>query len=422
VEWKAWNTANSPLPNNHVYKIAVDINNVKWFATGGGGVASLATYSGPYVRLSSPQGGELWEAGSTHEITWIFKDVARIRIEYSPDNGTTWNVIANNVDAIGQSYSWTLPQVQSFQCILRVTDVSNEKYTDTSNGVFTISPPFLKLIAPDGGEKWASGSVHPITWIAIGANQIKLEYSINDGASWQVINTIDAATGSYTWTVPSVESDRCRVRATDTAVAERTDTGDGPFTIMKPYITVTAPNGGENWLSGDAHQIIWQADGVNKVRIEYSVDGGLSWNFISKNVDAAPGTFTWWPLSVESLLCIVRVSDQEKAGVSDVSDGVFSIKVILLVEGMPREFAVFQNSPNPFNPGTTISFTIPKTERVTVDIFNLSGQKIGCALDGNMEPGRHSVIWKAGGLSAGMYFATVRAGAEVKTIKMLLVK
>ncbi|MHB9029587.1 MAG: hypothetical protein ACYC9O_12540 [Candidatus Latescibacterota bacterium] len=46
------------------------------------------------------------------------------------------------------------------------------------------------------------------------------------------------------------------------------------------------------------------------------------------------------------------------------------------------------------------------------------GQKVGCALNGSLEPGRHSVAWKAEGLSAGMYFATIRAGEEVKTIRM----
>jgi hypothetical protein len=251
---------------------------------------------------------------------------------------------------------------------------------------------------------------------------VKLEYSINDGSTWQVINTIDAASGSYDWTVPEVKSERCRIRVTDAAAADRTDTGDATFTIIIPFIKVIAPNGGENWPSENDHQITWNSDGVNTVRIEYSVDNGQYWTLIAKNVDSSAGSYTWRPISIETNQCLVRVRDQWNTEVSDTSDKFFSVKGVILVEETPHEFAVFQNSPNPFNPGTTISFTIPKTERVTVDIFNLSGQKIGCALDGNMEPGRHSVIWKAGGLSAGMYFATVRAGAEVKTIKMLLVK
>jgi hypothetical protein len=315
-----------------------------------------------------------------------------------------------------------VPQAESFQCKLRLTDVSNDKYTDTSNGVFTISPPFVKLTSPNGGERWASGSMHPITWIALGAERVKLEYSVDDGGSWQVINIVDAGSGSYNWTIPAVESERCRVRITDAAAAKRTDAGDAPFTIMRPYITVTAPNGGESWPYGNAHQITWESDGVNTVLIEYSVDGGLSWNLIAQNLNATPENYTWRPLSVESLLCLVRVTDQEKTGISDVSDGVFAVKVFLLAEETPREFAVFQNSPNPFNPSTTIFFALPKTERVIIDIFNLSGQKVGYALDGSLEPGKHSVVWKAEGLSAGIYFATIRAGAEVKTIKMLLLK
>lgn len=91
-------------------------------------------------------------------------------------------------------------------------------------------------------------------------------------------------------------------------------------------------------------------------------------------------------------------------------------------ESTPLELRVFPNLPNPFNPSTTISFTLPRAERVKVDVYNLSGQRVGMVLDRNLEPGKHSVSWNAGKLSAGVYLGLVQAGTEVRTVKMLFLK
>lgn len=97
-------------------------------------------------------------------------------------------MLAGNVDASLKSYSWTLPQVQSSSCKVRLTDISDEKHTDTSITAFTISSPFVQITAPNGGERWASGNTHNITWTALGASRVKLEYSPDEGVSWQVID------------------------------------------------------------------------------------------------------------------------------------------------------------------------------------------------------------------------------------------
>ncbi len=89
---------------------------------------------------------------------------------------------------------------------------------------------------------------------------------------------------------------------------------------------------------------------------------------------------------------------------------------------VPETFALFQNSPNPFNPSTTISFTLTKAGETTVDVFNVSGQKVDTVLDAYLGAGAHSVTWNAVDRSAGLYFYTVRSGGVSKTMKMVLVK
>jgi len=92
------------------------------------------------------------------------------------------------------------------------------------------------------------------------------------------------------------------------------------------------------------------------------------------------------------------------------------------VEEAPAGFAVAQNSPNPFNPTTTISFNIPEAGGVSVDVFNIAGQKVTTLANEFASAGSHSVVWDASGFSAGVYFYTVKAGDYSKTMKMTLIK
>jgi len=91
-------------------------------------------------------------------------------------------------------------------------------------------------------------------------------------------------------------------------------------------------------------------------------------------------------------------------------------------ENVPSGFSVAQNSPNPFNPSTTIAFTIPVADNVTVEVFNVAGQKVYTVIHEFMAAGTHSFTWDGTGLSAGPYFYTVKSGKFSKTSKMMLVK
>ena len=102
--------------------------------------------------------------------------------------------------------------------------------------------------------------------------------------------------------------------------------------------------------------------------------------------------------------------------------GVISNSPIAVEENAPAAFAVEQNSPNPFNPTTTISVSIAEAGIVSIDIFNVAGQKIDTIANEFMSAGSHSVTWNASEFSAGVYFYTVKAGDMSKTMKMTLLK
>jgi len=95
---------------------------------------------------------------------------------------------------------------------------------------------------------------------------------------------------------------------------------------------------------------------------------------------------------------------------------------IVGVADAPAAFAVSQNVPNPFNPNTTINYNLAKAGKVTVDVFNVAGQKVASLVNGTMSAGSHSVTWNASKFSAGVYFCTVKSNGASKTLKMTLLK
>ncbi len=82
-----------------------------------------------------------------------------------------------------------------------------------------------------------------------------------------------------------------------------------------------------------------------------------------------------------------------------------------------------QNFPNPFNPSTTIRFSIPERQKVTLKVMNLLGEEIKREIDGQwMEAGTYEVDFQADNIPSGTYIYRLEAGNFVKTRKMVLSK
>ena len=99
----------------------------------------------------------------------------------------------------------------------------------------------------------------------------------------------------------------------------------------------------------------------------------------------------------------------------------------LVLKILPDRFDVYQNYPNPFNAETIIRYDLPKSEDVSIKIYNIIGREIYSTLNKKQKPGNNSFIWKGnsnvgGVVSSGMYFLQISAGKELKRMKMLLLK
>ncbi len=94
---------------------------------------------------------------------------------------------------------------------------------------------------------------------------------------------------------------------------------------------------------------------------------------------------------------------------------------------LPSEYALFQNYPNPFNPSTQISFDIPKSEFVTLRVYNLLGQDVKTLINQSMVPGRYTVEWNGNDMlnsdvASGVYFYELRGESFISRKKMLLIR
>jgi hypothetical protein len=87
--------------------------------------------------------------------------------------------------------------------------------------------------------------------------------------------------------------------------------------------------------------------------------------------------------------------------------------------GIPMSFFLRQNNPNPFNPSTSISFSIPKGTHVRLQVFNVLGQFIQTLFDEDKQPGTYSVTWDARTRPSGLYFYRMTAGEFAQTKKAL---
>ena len=91
-------------------------------------------------------------------------------------------------------------------------------------------------------------------------------------------------------------------------------------------------------------------------------------------------------------------------------------------EVIPHEFELLQNYPNPFNPGTEITFSLPTRDFVTLEVFNLRGEKVRTLLQEQMGAGVHSVRFDASDLPNGVYLYSISSRNFSDTKKCLLLK
>ncbi|MFH1428649.1 MAG: hypothetical protein ABIH39_02790, partial [Candidatus Margulisiibacteriota bacterium] len=284
------------------------------------------------ITVQKPDSGSNWKVGSTDEnIIWTYTgNIGLVKIYYDYGQGDV--LINNAVPVADLSYNWNppnpspppddlgIPDHVSETVIIRIVDADTEGDADEVlaesaqfkiRGGFTLTDPPAVLI---------SGDAYAITWPnAVGADiqQVKLEFSSNNGTDWRNIDYINAqnqGTGlvnnsgeSYSWVVPSdIASTICLIRITDPDNSQAIDI-TSVFEV-RPKITINTPVSSDVWEVNDKKAVTWTTNGViDYVNIKYSVGGGDNqWVYgyglgddpegdpvQASNISAGDGTFDW---------------------------------------------------------------------------------------------------------------------------------
>jgi hypothetical protein len=128
------------------------------------------------------------------------------------------------------------------------------------------------------------------------------------------------------------------------------------------------------------------------------------------------GDLNWFPTQYASW-------EAQKSSEAAYIDGILTGTLgVQKSPEVPQQFQLQQNYPNPFNPSTDISYTLAKTGNVTLKVFNLLGQEVATLVNGIQTANTHTVHFNASGLASGVYLYELRAGNNVVTKKMTLMK
>jgi len=102
---------------------------------------------------------------------------------------------------------------------------------DQDYSAFMIIP--ITVTSPNGGESWYTGTNHDITWTTTGTvGDVKIEYSTNNGDSYQYVTSSTTNDGTFSWTVPNTPSSQCLVRISEASDGSPSDTSDSVFSIV----------------------------------------------------------------------------------------------------------------------------------------------------------------------------------------------
>ena len=256
----------------------------------------------PTITLNSPNAGATWQVGTSQTVGWsISGDTSKINylsVLLSTNNGGSYTAISSNLSPSTQSFNYTPTsgQVTTTAVVwVRAFDSSGNALAGAiSSGAFTISnavvAPTITVSSPNGGETWALGVAHPITWTVSGnntsqINKFLISYSLDGGTTWAGdAGTALSTASSISWVPPLTLTPtalaRIRVEAIGASnVVLGWNMSAGNFTLGSPVIGGIDPNnmGKGDWIvdmrTAEANIGVSTVQGV----IDYEKKEGMQW-------------------------------------------------------------------------------------------------------------------------------------------------
>ena len=177
-----------------------------------------------------------------------------------------------------------------------------------------------------------------------------------------------------------------------------------------------------DWYAGydtvDSDLWNWITSGNIDTLFDSGGDGSV--NFISQNsvnIPVGDSTTFWVGISVgvdeSEMLANMELAKQKFSSLTSV-ETVNNLR--------PTGYVLEQNFPNPFNPETSIRFSLPQREFASLIIYNSLGQEMAVPISRDLEAGNYNFKFDGIGLTSGIYFYSLKTGNFVQTKKMILIK
>lgn len=257
---------------------------------------------------------------------------------------------------------------------------------------------------PDSPAPWEPGGFQGHWWICDGYNEygeFYVNYSFNNIKGYYDIDNLGEIYTAYNSAIVGLEPERNGKEITIISPKEDSYSNDNPI------------------------EIEWTSDNISLLNLEFSLDGGKNWQTIAENIDATLENYSWQLNVVVSSETLIKLVDSENANIYKLSNE-FEIKGVTDINGngleIPKEFSLKQNFPNPFNPSTTIQYTIPKESHVKLKVYDVLGKEVA-ELTSEIQPaGNYQLELNGSALNSGIYFCTMTSGDFQSSIKMILMK
>ncbi len=359
----------------------------------------------PTLTLQSPNGGEIFNAGTNQSITWTGDLVSNVTIEYSTNNGGIWSTITASIAANLPNYNWTIPNLNTPTALIRISSASDPLINDQSNAVFTIA-----------------------------FNGTTISYD----NVWNIVS------------LPVTPFDPRKTSLYPTAISPAF-AYEGSYTDNDTLL-----NGRGYWIKFNGDQdVVLFGDSLNEDTIDVvegwnligtignplavssivSIPGGIVTSdffgydgsyFVTDSLP--PGRGFWVKASQSGQLVLSSTPSASPSSrihivsTNELPPPAPGGEVLSSASLVPSTFELFQNYPNPFNPSTVIRYQLPVSGHVTLKIFNTLGQEVATLVDGMQDAGFKSIQWNAGEMPSGVYMYQIISGEFTQTKKMLLLR
>ena len=245
-------------------------------------------------------------------------------------------------------FIWDIPHLDDIydNCLIRINTNSGKAKQISEKFTIVNESNKIQITNLNGGELVESGSRFKIKWNTNGLKSelFKIEFSDNNGATWNRVESRILNVNEYLWKVPNIESEKCKIKIIAVENEKIYDISEQVFTISKlSKLKVSNPHKNQKYYAEENMEINWSVINVRgkKVNIYNSRDKGLTWNIIKRTVPNS-GKYIWEipPYDTTSYFSKIKVELSTNIRINDISSGNFTLY------GKPE---IQMNSPNTEN-------------------------------------------------------------------------